>query len=61
MPPLHEETIVRIKLGHVAGAALLLIISFGGWLFSMQMQLETVKTDVAVIREAIAPKAVALK
>ena len=57
MPPLSEETVVKIKLSHVAGAAVSLASVFGGWLVYMQVQLWEVRTDVAVIRQAIEPRA----
>ncbi len=53
MPPLHEETIVKVRLGHVVGAAISLAGMFGGWMVYMQVQLWEVRTDVAVIRQAL--------
>ncbi len=55
MPPLHEDTIVKIKLAHVVGAAVTVVLFLGGWLWSLQHEMNAIKTDVAVIRSVIAP------
>lgn len=59
MPPLHEDTIVKIKLSQVVGAAVGVIVCvgifLGGWMWQLQDDVYDIKKDVAVIKAVIAP------